>query len=77
MQLAPMPASLSSFTYFFVVVWVYTACPLIAVKELHGAHARSRREAHPLPPAEHGGRSAACMHAEPACHLRARASVAL
>ena len=37
-QLAPMPASLSSFTYFFVVVWVYTACPVIAVKELHGAH---------------------------------------
>ena len=31
----------------------------------------------PPPPAEHGGRSAACMHAEPACHLRARASVAL
>ena len=50
MQLAPMPASLSSFTYFFVVVWVYTACPLIAVKELHGAHARSRREALPPPP---------------------------
>ena len=37
-QLSPMPASLSSFTYFFVVVWVYTACPVIAVKELHGAH---------------------------------------
>jgi len=35
MQLAPMPASLSSFTYFFVFVWVYTACPVIAVKELH------------------------------------------
>jgi len=35
MQLAPMPASVSSFTYCFVCVWVYTACPVIAVKELH------------------------------------------
>ena len=43
MQLAPMPASLSSFTYFFVFVWVYTACPVIAVKGLHGAHASSGR----------------------------------
>ena len=49
MQLAPMPASLSSFTYFFVFVWVYTACPVIAVKELHGAHASSRRSATPTP----------------------------
>eukprot|EP00908_Phaeocystis_cordata_P006915 Transcript_17561.p2 GENE.Transcript_17561~~Transcript_17561.p2 ORF type:complete len:342 (+),score=172.54 Transcript_17561:80-1105(+) len=35
MQLAPMPASLSSFTYFFVFLWVYTATPVIAVAELH------------------------------------------
>jgi predicted membrane chloride channel (bestrophin family) len=35
MQLAPMPSSLSSFTYCFVCAWVYTACPIIAVKELH------------------------------------------
>jgi len=35
-QLAPMPASLSSFTKFFVVLWVYTACPVIAIAELHG-----------------------------------------
>jgi predicted membrane chloride channel (bestrophin family) len=34
MQLAPMPASLSGFTYFFVVLWVYTACPAIAIVEL-------------------------------------------
>lgn len=35
-QLMPMPASLSSFTSFFVVLWVYTACPVIAIAELHG-----------------------------------------
>lgn len=35
MQLAPMPASLSSFTYFFVCLWVYTACPIMAVAVLH------------------------------------------
>ena len=49
MQLAPMPASLSSFTYFFVFVWVYTACPVIAVKELHGASA-ARNTAPRRPP---------------------------
>jgi hypothetical protein len=47
-QLAPMPASLASFTYFFVFVWVYTACPVIAVKELHGTQA-SAGSPHPQP----------------------------
>ena len=72
MQLAPMPASLSSFTYFFVFVWVYTACPVIAVKGLHGAHASSGR---PHPPQNTAATER--LHAEPACHLHARASVAL
>ena len=92
-QLAPMPASLASFTYFFVFVWVYTACPVIAVKELHGTQA-SAGSPHPQPappPIEHGGCRAAAerlqsgcraaagrLHAEPACHhLPAGASVAL
>ena len=35
MQLTPMPAAFSSFTQCFVVLWVYTACPVIAVAELH------------------------------------------
>jgi len=33
-QLAPSPASLNSFAYFFVCLWVYTACPIIAINEL-------------------------------------------
>ena len=28
--LSPMPASLNGFTYFFVVIWTYTAAPMIA-----------------------------------------------
>jgi predicted membrane chloride channel (bestrophin family) len=31
--LSPMPASLNGFTYFFTMVWIYTAAPMIAVEE--------------------------------------------
>jgi predicted membrane chloride channel (bestrophin family) len=33
-QLAPGPATLNSFAKLFVLVYVYTACPVIAMKEL-------------------------------------------
>jgi hypothetical protein len=31
--LSPMAASLNGFTYFFTIVWIYTAAPLIALEE--------------------------------------------
>jgi len=72
-QLAPMPASLASFTYFFVFVWVYTACPVIAVKELHGTQA-SAGSPHPQPappPIEHGGCRAAAERLQGGCRAAA------
>lgn len=35
LQFTPMPAMLNGFTYFFVVAWVYTITPVVAVMEMH------------------------------------------
>ena len=53
--LSPMPASLNGFTYFFVVIWTYTAAPMIAymVRGRHPPRSPPRaapRVALPTPP---------------------------
>ncbi|EOD23248.1 hypothetical protein EMIHUDRAFT_444211 [Emiliania huxleyi CCMP1516] len=35
LQFTPMPAMLNGFSYFFVVVWVYSMAPVIAMMEMH------------------------------------------
>ncbi len=35
LQIAPMPAALNGFTYAFLIAWLYSVTPVVAVFELH------------------------------------------